>query len=225
MQNDVIIRQCQEKDIRVLRKIAVDTAYFGSPCEHFFPDRELLADLIMEYYVRYEPEHTWVAEFDGNVVGYLCAGFDEARYSRYMLWRILPKAFIKAFGRGKIFSKKTLWLIWYNIYAYCCKQGRLTALDEKKYSVHIHQNVKEGFRGKKIGSRLVESFLEYVDSRRKGVRFRALRRQDAFSFFERYGFQRHDCRRMPVWEKWLGKEPLYFMEYVRDVRYDKKSQQ
>ncbi|MFH0763337.1 MAG: GNAT family N-acetyltransferase [Candidatus Omnitrophota bacterium] len=215
--DDVKIRLSREQDLPGLRRLVADTAYFGGPCEHFFPDREFLADLIMEYYIRYEPEHTWVAEFKGEVAGYLSAGFDEGKYSRYMLSNIVPKSLWGALRRGKVWSRHSGRLVFYNLWAALTGQARLSAADKKKYPVHIHQNVKEGLRGRKIGSRLVEAFLEFADRKKAGVRFRALRQQESFPFFERYGFRRHDCRRVPVWERWLGKQPLYFMEYVREA--------
>lgn len=214
---DVIIRTARDEDLPALRALAVDTAYFGKPCEHFFPDRELLADLIMEYYARYEPEHTWVADLGGEVVGYLSAGFDEERYSEHMRRKILLPAVKKALARGKLWDRRTGRLAWYNLKAALGLQPRLKPADKKKYPVHIHQNVREGYRGMKLGTRLVEAFLAEVEQRKVGVRFRALRQEDRFGFFERYGFRRHDCRRAGVWEQWLGRSPLYFMEYVRDA--------
>lgn len=217
-QDEVIIRNCQQQDIPSLRKLAADTAYFGQPCEYFFPDRELLADFIMEYYVRFEPEHTLVAEYNGDIIGYLSASFDERRCLLYNIFLILPRALIKALIRGKICNKKILRLLWYNLRCILSAQSRLAEINLGRYPVQFHQNIKEGFRGKRVGSRLVLSFLEDIDKRSLGVRFRALRQEKNFGFFERYGFRLHDCRRMPIWEEWLGKTPLYFMEYVRDSK-------
>ena len=216
MQDEIIIRRCQRNDISSLRRLAADTAYFGQPCEYFFPDRELLADLIMEYFARYEPEHTWVAEYKGDVIGYLAANFNEHRCALYTILCILPLSLFKALMRGKIWDRRTLRLLWFNLCCVLSRQNRLIKVDSKKFPVQIHQNVKEDFRGQKVGSRLVASFLEDIDKRRVGVRFRALRQEKDFKFFERYGFNLHDCRQVPVWEEWLNRKPLYFMEYVRN---------
>ena len=218
----VLIRTAVPSDSGPLKNIAADTAYFGQPCENFFPDRELLAELIMEYYVGYEPEHTWVAEYHGEPVGYLSACFDEKNYSRKMLVRILPQAVFQALRRGKIWDRRLFRMLIYNIQTALKRQSALAALDRGKHYVHIHQNIRDGLRGMKIGTRLLEKFLEYADENRAAVRFRALRGQDRFPFFEKYGFVRKDVKRVRSWEQWLGREPLYFMEYVREKKNDKE---
>ena len=220
MQDEVIIRHCQPQDIPSLRTLAVDTAYFGEPGEYFFPDRELLADMIMEYYARYEPEHTWVAEYRGDIIGYLSASFDERKSLLCSALRILPFSLIKALIRGRLWDKKTLRLLWYNLRCAFKGESRLAGVNPKQYPVQFHQNIKEGFRGMRVGSRLVLSFLENVDKQNLGVRFRALRQEKNFGFFEKYDFRLHDCRRVNAWEEWLGRKPLYFMEYVRENKQD-----
>ncbi|MBU1125658.1 MAG: GNAT family N-acetyltransferase [Candidatus Omnitrophica bacterium] len=216
MAEEVLIRTFKEQDRQALRTLVADTAYFGSPCEYFFPDRELLADLIMEYYMSYEPDHLWVAEYNTEVIGYLSAGTDEARYSRHLLKDIIPQSLSKTLRRGHLWDKRTARLIWFNLWAFLKAEARLRKVDKKKFPVHIHQNMRDGFRGKGVGSLLVKNFIAFVDKENLGVSFRALRQQDAFPFFERYGFKRLDCRRMTTWEHWLGKSPLYLMEYIRE---------
>ena len=211
-----MIRKCETKDIAALRKLTADTAYFGEPCEHFFSDREFLADLITGYYLLYEPEHTWVAEYNGDIVGYLSAGINKKRYALYMAGKIFPRAFLKAFLRGKIWDIRTLRLIKYNALCFLRGETAMKKFCPKKYPVHIHQNVKANYRGKKIGSKLAERFLEYIERERLGIQFKALRAENRFGFFEKYGFRLIDCKRAPTWEQWLNKRPLYYMEYLRD---------
>ena len=55
-----------------------------------------MADLVMNYYTDYEPEHTWVTESEGGVIGYISACFDEAGYNRIMLFKIIPVSLIRA---------------------------------------------------------------------------------------------------------------------------------
>lgn len=213
-QSELIIRTATAGDRDALRKLCVDTAYFGEPCEAFFPDREFLADLIMEYYIRYEPHHTWVAQYQGEIIAYLSAGFAEAGYTRIMLKKILPGAMLRALGRGRIWDRRTVKLIGYNFMSFISGQTRLPASDQATYPVHIHQNTRQGFRGKGIGRKLLEAFLDTVKKEQAlGVRFRALRGEPRFPFFDTYGFKCLACRRVKYWERWLKKSPLYFMEY------------
>jgi len=213
MEQNIIIRKYQPDDREVLRKLSCDTAYFGNPCEVFFPDRKLLADLIMSYYTDYEPEHIWVADYNGEVVGYVSAGLSESRYCRLMLLKIIPCSIIKALCGRKIWDRRTWRLIVYNFLFWITGNGKLKKLNRKEFPAHIHLNIKYGFRGKGIGSKLFDSLYQDIQKKTKGIRFKALRQEPRFSFFERYGFQLFDCRRVKIWEKWLGKSPLYFMEY------------
>ncbi len=211
--DSVIIRTCRPEDREGLRKICCDTAFFGNPCEHFFPDRQLLADLIMNYYIDHEPENTFVAEAGGEVVGYLCAGFDEKLYQRKMLVQIIPKSIVKALRRGLIWDRRTLKMILYNIQSGIRGEAVLKA-DSAGEWAHIHQNIRHDYRGAGIGGMMVRALLEYAGSRGiTGIKFRCLRQEDRFGFFEKYGFQRQAVRRVRVWERWLGREPLYYMEY------------
>lgn len=62
MPTSLIIRPYAAGDREAVRRICCDTADAGHPVESFFSDRELIADLLMNYYTDYEPESVWVAE-------------------------------------------------------------------------------------------------------------------------------------------------------------------
>ncbi|MBN2482977.1 MAG: hypothetical protein JXD21_02085 [Candidatus Omnitrophica bacterium] len=220
-----VIRTCIPGDRQALRTLCCDTAYFGEPCEVFFPDREFLADLIMEYYIRYEPQHTWVAQVQGEVVAYLSAGFDETRYSRKMLFNIVPGSLFRALLRGKLWDRRIWELIKYNLRALLSGETNLAKGTHNEFPVHIHQNTKLGFRGKGIGKQLLYEFLKEVKNKKaRGVRFRALRQEPGFFFFDKNEFKKIDCIRVPTWELWLKKSPLYFMEYGKKFTYEEKAE-
>ena len=68
---NVKIRPYQKEDKGFIRKISGDTANRGKPVETFFKDREVMEDLLTLYYTDFEPQSSWVAEYEGRVVGYL----------------------------------------------------------------------------------------------------------------------------------------------------------
>lgn len=214
---NIIIRKYRLDDKQALRTFCCDTAYFGDPCEVFFPDRKLLANLIMSYYTDYEPEHIWVADYNNEIVGYASAGLNEACYTRYMLLSVVPRSVIKALCRRKIWDRRILRLIRYNFLFGISGSGRLKKLNSKEFPTHIHLNIKYGFRGKGIGSKLFNALYREIEEKTKGIRFKALRQEPKFYFFDKYGFQLFDCRRVKIWEKWLGKSPLYYMEYGKKI--------
>ncbi|MBD3245569.1 MAG: GNAT family N-acetyltransferase [Candidatus Omnitrophica bacterium] len=214
----ITVRKFLPKDRDALRRICCDTAHFGEPCEVFFPDRELLADLVMKYFTDYDSRYTWVAEEQGTPVGYVCACVDDRAYSRTMLLRILPVSLAKMLARGKIFSAKTGRMIKYNVLSAFQGDARLRPCAAREYPVHIHQNIMDGYRGRGIGRKLLIPLLEEAARRRWGIRFRALRQVPRFAFFERFGFRRLDVTRVKTWEAWLHRAPLYYMEYGK--RYE-----
>ncbi|MBU4140671.1 MAG: GNAT family N-acetyltransferase [Candidatus Omnitrophica bacterium] len=219
----IAIRKYSPQDEQVVRTLCCDTAYFGEPCEAFFTDRELLADLIMKYYTDYEPEHLWIAEYIGEIVGYISACFDEAKCKSIMLFKIIPPSIIPALIRGKIWDRKTYKMIVYIVKSILLKETKLVNLNYKEFPVHFHQNIKKGFRGRGIGNKLLIALLEEVEREKlSGVRFRALRHEPWFPFFEKYGFKKFDCKRVRSWEAWFKKVPLYFMEYGKSF-YDSQS--
>jgi len=217
MDENIIIRRYQAGDREALRKLSCDTAYFGDPCEVFFSDRKLLADLIMSYYTDYEPEHIRVADYKGEVVGYISAGLNEFRYGRCMLLNIVPYSLIKALWGRKIWDRRILWLLLYNFLFWITGGGKLKKINRKEFPAHIHLNIKYGFRRKGIGSKLFDNLYFELKEKTKGIGFKALRQEPRFSFFEKYSFTLFDCRRVKVWERWLNKSPLYYMEYGKKI--------
>ena len=187
--SEIIIRSYEPRDREAVRQICCDTADRGEPVENFFPDRELLADLVTRYYTDLAPHLSWVAECDGQVVGYLTGCLDTEKQERLTIWRIAPSAILCSIGRSTLFRRqtwrfaraglKTLWL------GRGCKIPPL-----KEYPAHFHVNLQNGFRGQRIGQRLVEKFFEQISpTGASGIR--AVTRGDnerTCRFNERLGF-------------------------------------
>ena len=183
-----LVRPYHHQDRSAVRRIACDTADRGEPVEQFFRDREVFADLVTGYYTEYEPESLWIAEHDGEVIGYLTGCLDSLRRERIMVWRIVPQVLGKAICRGVVFSRQTgRWII-AGLRTQAQKAGPQLSL--KDYPAHLHVNIQQPFRGQQLGRRLLEQFLHQVHATGlKGVH--ATVRSDNPSscrFFERAGF-------------------------------------
>jgi len=153
------IRSYKPQDRSALRQICCDTADAGRPSENFFPDREVLADLVTKYYTEYEPESSFVADNHGEVVGYITGCMDTQQFMRAMTWRIGPATFVKALFRGVLWHPQTVRLVRANLGLWLKGNdgGHETLRD---YPAHLHVNIRDGFRGQKLGHRLVETFCE-----------------------------------------------------------------
>lgn len=189
MQSSVLIRLYELRDRNSVRQISCDTADRGSPVESFFSDRKIVADLLTRYYTDYEPQALWVAECNGQVVGYLTGCLDSCRYSRIMMWSIIPRTILKAVFRGILFREEIWRLILAGVLTW--KEGGFPRyIPIQKYPAHLHVNLLKDFRGQHIGEFLIERFMEQVKMKGiKGVHLGV--REDNVSacrFFERLGF-------------------------------------
>jgi GNAT superfamily N-acetyltransferase len=161
MGDDLQIRAYEPRDRAAVRRICADTADGGQPVERFFPDREVIADLVTNYYVDFEPQSAWVVDKGDGVVGYLTGCLDTKRFKRVMIWRIGPKLFFKALVRGVFWHPQTLRLFRANIGLWLTG-GHAAHPLVRDYPAHLHINLQDGFRGHGIGQDLVKTFCDYV---------------------------------------------------------------
>ena len=186
---EIIIRSYQKRDREEVRKISGDTANLGRPVETFFSDREVMMDLLMNYYTDYEPATCWVAEYDGKVIGYLTGCVHNKRYLFLTSLYIVPQTLFRAFTRGVFFQEKT-WRLLKAVLSTVRRGGYRKDIPIKKYPAHLHINIQAEFRNQHIGQRLIEQFFQRVKtSGQAGIH--AVTRQEntgACRFFERMGF-------------------------------------
>jgi GNAT superfamily N-acetyltransferase len=183
------IRPYEPRDRAGLRQICCDTADAGQPVERFFPDREVFADLLTNYYTEWEPQSAFIADNGGEVAGYLTGCVNTNRFLRLMTWRIVPVVLVKALFRGVLWHPQTVRLLCAN-FSLWLRNGyrRGPTLDD--YPAHLHVNVRLSCRGKRLGQRLVEAFCERA--RTRGARGVHAGVSDGNSrachFFEELGF-------------------------------------
>lgn len=160
MNGDVIVRPYEPRDRAAVREICCDTADAGEPVERYFPDREVFADLLTRYYTDIAPEFSWVAEQDGRVVGYLLGCVDSRKFVRAMVWRIVPRALVRALGRGLFWNRR----VWRLLKANChSKQSTFNRSQVyQDYPAHLHINLRRDFRAHGTGQALMDRFLEQM---------------------------------------------------------------
>jgi hypothetical protein len=91
------IRPYRAEDRASVRAICFETGMMGDPVEFVYGDRESFADLFTSYYTDQEPEHCFVVDDAGRVVGYLLGTLDSRRVpsseriiARHVVTRLLP---------------------------------------------------------------------------------------------------------------------------------------
>ena len=197
MNNVMQIRRYQVHDRVALRQLACDTADRGEPVEHFFRDREIFADVLTRYYTEWEPSSLWIAESDGDVVGYITGCLDARRYAQATRWSILPAAFLRGLIRGVLWQREAWQLAWAGWRTWqLTRQRRMTW--RAAYPAHFHLNLRRDARGQGIGERLLEQFTEHARAARCPGLHAGVRSDNpsACRFFERLGFTL--LERLPV---------------------------
>jgi GNAT superfamily N-acetyltransferase len=197
MTDETLIRLYRTADRQAVWDIACDTADRGKPIENFFPDRKLAAEMLMRYYTDYEPGALWVAECEKKVVGYLSGCLDSARYSRVMAWRIMPGCLVRAVLSGSLWRRETMRMFRAGVKS-ILRGGLRGDMPFADYPAHMHINLRDGYRGRHLGRRLIERFIEQARSERvKGIHASVLEdNRPAGEFFSRAGFS--VVRRYPV---------------------------
>ncbi len=186
---DILIRPYRPADRAAVRHLCCETADRGLPAESIYDDDTLVADLMTNYFIRHEPQGIWVADAGGQVVGYVTGTLYPARFDRWQLWWIVPRAVLSAVLRGALGRLQTRRLL-RATYVTWRRGGFPRHVSTREYPAHLHVNIAEGFRGQRVGRRLVEHFLAHARvAGRAGVH--VILRADnepACRLFERLGF-------------------------------------
>ncbi len=195
MLEEIIIRKFKVQDRQAVRDIAWETAFIGESAEVFFWGKEILADFLTLYFTDYEPDSCFVAESQSQVVGYLIGSLDSLRLAGIFKNKILFKLLAKFILSGVLFRWKNLRVI--SGFFLSFLKGEFNTIEtETSYPATLHINLRNGFRDKGVGSRLIFTFEQYIKS--KGIRgvHLATLSESAGVFFRKQGFNLlFKCRR------------------------------
>ena len=182
------IRPYQPRDREAVREICLATAYGGD--EMGVIDPRLLVDLMTRAYTDFAAGSLWVAAVEERVVGYLAGCVDEQAFHRVQARRVVPAAVAGALSRG-LLLRPALWRLAASLPGFVTAGGLHSASNEDGYPGHLHVNLLAEARGRSVGARLVERFLEEARQSRvpavKAVVYES--NAGARRFFERMGFQ------------------------------------
>jgi GNAT superfamily N-acetyltransferase len=183
----VSIRKFQTKDRFALRQIAHDTALMGEPAALFFQGQEVISDAFSLYFTDYEPGSCFVAEVNDQIVGYLIGAKNKISAEAIFNHQIALPLFIKALKSGIFLSIKNL------IFVFSCLKDLLingikTPDFNRAYPATFHLNIKDGFRGLDIGTKLISAYLGYLKIEGVPGAHLATMSEGAAKFFSAQGF-------------------------------------
>ena len=184
---DIKIRKFRLEEQKTIREISVQSSIFGEYKNQLLSE-EIIADLLTSYFLTNEPQSCFVAEKDGQVIGYLLGSSDVIKMRKVIKSRILPSLAKKIWHNGLIFRSYNLRLIKNLLYSYF--KGEFNVPDfSREYPATLHINIASEYRGKMIGSLLVNHFLQFLKEKKvKGIHFGVLS-EKAKRFFLRLDFE------------------------------------
>lgn len=182
----VIIRPYKPEDRPAVRRINYEASFLHKT--HLFcDDREVVADALTKYYTDHEPDCCFVAESRGEVVGYIIGTLDIRRMHRVFAVSIFFPLFIKALVRGVFFKVKTYKFLLNCLMSFLKGEFRVPDFNAM-YPSAFHLNIKDGFRGQKIGSKLIMRAAQLIYERNvRGVQFSTMS-DEPKEFFLNFGF-------------------------------------
>jgi GNAT superfamily N-acetyltransferase len=181
-----LIRPFGRSDEAAVRRICLENGRL--PAEKR-PVDWLYQEYWTRYYTRNEREHTWIAEQDGAVTGYLTAAFDTERYRHAMKRRVLPILLLKSALTGALGEPRSREFLLRRIAMWAHLAPDPKGL-LREYPAHLHLNLDEKSRGEGTGARLMEECL--AQARREkiaGIHLETMPENERASrFFQRIGF-------------------------------------
>ncbi|MCD4685096.1 MAG: GNAT family N-acetyltransferase [Anaerolineae bacterium] len=187
MTHTATVRLFDTADTAAIFQISADTAQYGDPVELILNDRRLFLDIFVRPYVIHFPQTCWVAEHEGQVVGYLTGCLDTAQ-----LEQLFRQSVLRAGQRAITGHYRLGWRTLRAGIGYL--RELLThpaSADQHHYPAHLHINLAAPFRGQGIGRRLMHTFLDHC--RTAGIPGVHLNTSDqniaALHLYRRLGFE------------------------------------
>jgi GNAT superfamily N-acetyltransferase len=164
----VVIREYHHVDRNKVKTICCDTGYFGNPIDPIFSDREAFADSVVGYYLRKEPHHAYVAQHDGEVVGYFLGSTNQhvdISLALNAVWPMMKAVNRWITGQYQDDPQNIEFLKWMFL------RAPKEMPKHPKKSAHGHFNLTEDYRHQGLGIKLFKTFLEGAQEEiaRKGI--------------------------------------------------------
>jgi len=206
------VRKYRPQDRDAVRNLCCATGFLGQPIDPVFEDRDLFADFLTRYYLRYEPESAFVLESDGRLVGYMLGCLHPLRiqfhnalqniwYFFILLWR-----YPRYQARSRKFIRWVLWNGWREVPA------------APRRTPHIHINFLPEARGSAAAKELFDAFMEYLSAsgvKRVYGQMASFESRRGEAMFRRYGFKLINRSEITKYRE-LHPKPVYLSTVVRD---------
>jgi len=188
MPQEISVRKFKPGDRESVRDITYNNAFLGEPAGAFFEGQEIVSDALTLYFTDYEPQSSFVAEADKEVVGCLIGAKDKIASEKIIQNKIMPALFWRVFVSGALFRKKNFIFLLQCLLSAAKGEFSMPQV-AKVYPATLHINIKKEFHGLDIGSRLIAAYLDYLKEEGVCGVHLATMSEGAAQFFSKQGFQ------------------------------------
>jgi ribosomal protein S18 acetylase RimI-like enzyme len=199
----VKIRMYDPMDRDNIITICYETGYMGESVRGHFSDKLLFARLFSLYYVDYEPQNCYVADYLGRAVGYLVGSQDtlkqKEQFRKKMYSKVLQRALLYTSWRHPKDFKRLLKWAKMSVSEYDKEHQYII----QEYPAHLHIDILPDYHRLGIGKRLMEQFLTHLKEHKvKGVHLgTSSRNENAIPFYLGLGFKILRTRPEGLWEE------------------------
>lgn len=186
-ENGIIIRNYKPQEKKEVHEISIQNSIFAEYKDELL-NESVFADLLTSFFLEYEPQSCFVAEKDGKIIGYVLGSSDVLTMRKTIKYKILPTLLKKITLDGLLFRANNLMLFKNIINSFF--RGEFKVPDfYHDYPATLHVNILSQYRGKMVGTLLVNHFLTYLKKKKvKGIHFGVLSER-AKGFFLKIGFK------------------------------------
>jgi GNAT superfamily N-acetyltransferase len=209
----LVIRNYRPSDRETVRWLCCQTGFLGEPIDPVFEDRELFADFLTNYYLKWEPKSAFVIEIGGQVRGYLLGCRHPLRNQLYNFlqnWALFAVLMVR-YARYSAASRRFVHWIFLNAWKEVPASPRRTA--------HFHINLLPDARSVPGTRALIDAYLKYL---REWGEKRVYGQMVSFSnrrgekMFQRYGFKVLNRMEITKYRR-LHPEPVFLCTVVKDL--------
>jgi len=210
------IRLYHPLDKENVRALCCATGFFGKPVDRIFQDKKWFADLNTNYYLKFEPDSCFIAESEGQLIGYVLGCKRPRRYGFLFYATIAVPLFFQSLSKcltGAYDKKSRLFIL-----GLVFKASRQRPKKEKNAS-HLHMNIKEGYRTQGVGRALGKAIVHNFDRNNIqwicGEAFHSDRIRD-MSYYRPWGFRVYDKKETTLFGDKMGK--IYMISVVGNLK-------
>ncbi len=183
---DFQVRNYRPSDRESVRALCCETGFLGNAIDPVFEDRELFADFLTEYYLKYEPDSAFVVIKDNVVKGYLLGSRHPWQHQVHSLLQNVIYAG-KVLSRYAGYSRQSRRFIHWMV----SKAWREVPAAPRTIG-HFHANLLPDVKAVAVFRELLETYFRFLHDhgvKQVHAQMVTFEGRRGFKLFERYGFK------------------------------------